>query len=310
MRIGLALGGGGLTGGAFHAGVLGALADSGWDARTAEVLLGTSAGAITAASLAAGMPPTDMVRRQLGEPVSPAAATLLDRLSTDARGFATSERRVRAPASPDLLRAMLRNPRQAHPGKLAAAALPIGRVSADSIARGMDELCGGRWPSDQLRVTALRLRDGETVVFGRPGAVRPTVGQAVAASCAIPGYFTPVTIADERYADGGTTSACNADKLLPESLDMVIVSAPMAIHSGVRLAPDALWRRVIRRQVDGEIARLRATGTAVFLFAPTADVAAAMGPNPMAAGKERSVTQAAYRAACTRINADSRLRHL
>jgi NTE family protein len=310
MRIGLVLGGGGLTGGAFHAGVLGALADAGWDARTADVLLGTSAGAITATSLAAGMPPADMVRRHLGEPLSPAATAMLARVSPGARGFAASDQPVRAPASPALLGALLRNPRQAHPGKLAAAALPVGRVPTDAIAGGMDQLCQGKWPSDRLRITALRLRDGATVVFGRPGVSRPTVGSAVAASCAIPGYFAPVTIGGERYVDGGTTSACNAEAVLPEDLDAVIISAPMAIHSGARLALDTPWRRALRRQVDSEISKLRGVGTQVFLFAPTADVAAVMGANPMAAGREPAVARAAYRAAAERLNADPRLRDL
>ncbi|MBJ7282394.1 MAG: hypothetical protein JHD40_04705, partial [Acidimicrobiia bacterium] len=45
-RIGLVLGAGGLTGQAFHAGVLAGLADGiGWDARSAELVVGTSAGA-------------------------------------------------------------------------------------------------------------------------------------------------------------------------------------------------------------------------------------------------------------------------
>jgi NTE family protein len=54
------LGAGGLTGTAFHAGVLTALAeDAGWDARDAEVIVGTSAGSIGAALMRAGFPPRD-----------------------------------------------------------------------------------------------------------------------------------------------------------------------------------------------------------------------------------------------------------
>ncbi len=60
-RVGLVLGAGGVTGGAFHAGVLSALAEvMGWDARTAEIVVGTSAGSVTGAVLRAGLPPTDL----------------------------------------------------------------------------------------------------------------------------------------------------------------------------------------------------------------------------------------------------------
>lgn len=311
MRIGLVLGGGGLTGGAFHAGVVAALATTaGWDARTADVLLGTSVGSITATSLAAGMPPTDLAARHLGEPLSATGVSLLARVSPGARDFAARGAASRTPASPDLLRAMARDPLAAHPGKVVAAALPQGRVSTEPIARGMAELCGDTWPSAGLRITAFRLTDGVTAVFGRPGSAPPPVGAAVAASCAIPGYFAPVEIEGERYADGGTTSACNADAVLHEQLDAVIISAPMAIHAGVTLAPDVPWRRVMRRQVDREIDRLRTAGIKVFLFAPTKPEIAAMGPNPMAPGRESAVTRAALDSASARIAADPMLSSL
>src|SRR5258708_5386455 len=66
-RIGLVLGAGGAVGGAFHAGVLSTLADElGWDARTAEVVVGTSAGSATGAILRAGLSPDDLARRARG----------------------------------------------------------------------------------------------------------------------------------------------------------------------------------------------------------------------------------------------------
>ena len=53
--IGLVLGAGGLHAAAHHAGTLAALAEAtGWDPRTADVVVGTSAGATTAVSLRAG----------------------------------------------------------------------------------------------------------------------------------------------------------------------------------------------------------------------------------------------------------------
>ena len=310
MRIGLVLGGGGLTGGAYHSGVLAALADVGWDARKASILQGTSIGAITATSLAAGMPPTDMYHRHMGEPLSAEATALLSRISTrtqDSNSTITSSLR---PASPELLGAMVRNPADIHPGKLAAAILPAGRMSTESIAASMDQICGGVWPSSRLRITAVRLRDGATVVFGRPGTPAPPIGAAVAASCAIPGYFAPVTINDQKYIDGGTTSVCNADAVMHDHLDVAIISAPMAIHSGPHLAADTPWRRAVRAQVDREITKLRAAGVQVFLFAPTSSDIDAMGPNPMAAGRESAVARAAFESAVARIAADSRLRQL
>ena len=66
-RIGLVLGAGGVAGGAFHAGVLAALEEAtGWDPRTAAVVVGTSAGSITGATLRAGLPASGPARPRDG----------------------------------------------------------------------------------------------------------------------------------------------------------------------------------------------------------------------------------------------------
>jgi NTE family protein len=312
MRIGLVLGGGGLTGGAFHAGVLSALAEAAqWDARGADIIVGTSAGSITATSLRVGISPADLLRRQLGESLSLEAVKLLARMKGGARDFPRTQGRFR-PAAPDLLRVFARSPRSANPGKLAAAALPEGRMSTEGIAQNMSALCLGKWPQPAPWITALRLTDGELVVFGRDlsEAARVPIGSAIAASCAIPGYFAPVAIDGARYVDGGAASACNADVLVDEDVDAVIISAPMAIHSGRRWAADTPIRRVLRRQVDKEIATLRSAGKQVFLFAPTEQDAAAMGANPMSGGKEAAVARSAHSSATVRIKTDRRLRLL
>src|SRR5436305_3173470 len=50
-KIGLVLGADGLTGDAFHRGLLRALSDRGYDARSADVIVGTSAGSMVGAFL-------------------------------------------------------------------------------------------------------------------------------------------------------------------------------------------------------------------------------------------------------------------
>jgi len=51
VRVGIVLGAGGVTGDAFHRGVLRAVRDAGYDARDAEVIVGTSAGSMVGAFL-------------------------------------------------------------------------------------------------------------------------------------------------------------------------------------------------------------------------------------------------------------------
>src|SRR4051794_18162851 len=72
-RIGLVLGAGGLTGDAFHRGVLRALADRGYDARAADLVVGTSAGSMVGAFL---RKPDAVSPRQMRRPSPSATATV------------------------------------------------------------------------------------------------------------------------------------------------------------------------------------------------------------------------------------------
>ena len=83
-RIGLVLGAGGVAGGAFHAGVLAALADStGWDPRKAAIVVGTSAGSISGTSLRAGLPAPDLLARAQDRPLSAEGQRVLSQAGAD-----------------------------------------------------------------------------------------------------------------------------------------------------------------------------------------------------------------------------------
>src|SRR5712664_2987388 len=70
-RIGLVLGAGGAVGHAFHVGVLAAVAEvTGWDARDAEVIVGTSAGSVVGALLRAGLSAPDLAARSTEDALS------------------------------------------------------------------------------------------------------------------------------------------------------------------------------------------------------------------------------------------------
>src|SRR5690348_3959752 len=67
-RIALVLGAGGPVGHAFHAGALSALEHAlGWDARSADLVVGTSAGAQVGGLLRAGLHGADLSARVRGE---------------------------------------------------------------------------------------------------------------------------------------------------------------------------------------------------------------------------------------------------
>lgn len=284
-RVGLVLGAGGVAGGAFHAGVLAALEEAtGWDPRLASVVVGTSAGSITGASLRAGLPTADLLARAQDRPLSAEGQRVLRRVGPVGRPSPlrpTRQARPPAQLAATLARAA-RRPFAARPWSLLAALLPEGSVSTDMISEGIGGLFPDAWPAAPLWVCAVRLADGRRVVFGRDGA-RPPVPDAVAASCAIPGFFRPVVIDGEPYIDGGVHSPTNADLVVDAgSLDLVVVSSPMSRQGRrPRLVADQAVRAWSGALLDAEVLRLRRRRVPVIAFQPDEDVLAEMGLNAM-----------------------------
>ena len=288
-RIGLVLGGGGLTGTAFHAGLLAALHDrTGWDARTAEVVVGTSAGATSAALLRAGFPPADFVARMTGSPLSAAGTDILGGLGP-LRQPDWSGRRARRPAAPALVPSILRRPWRYRPGVVAAALLPEGTLAVDAGVSWIGDLFGS-WPEQPTWITAVRLEDGARVVFGRDAAT--SVRDAVMASCAIPGYFAPVVIDGQRHVDGGMWSIHNLDLVAGLGLDLVIVSAPMSSADRRAIERGTVLRAPVRLRLDREIARVQESGTAVVVVQPDAALREVMGSSTMSLSRRAPVALA------------------
>jgi NTE family protein len=305
------LGAGGVAGSAFHAGVLAAIEEAtGWDPRSAAVVVGTSAGSITGTSLRAGLSAPDLLARAQNRPMSAAGIRLMSRVGPPPPPPALrAAGRPRRPAdiAARLARAAVR-PLEARPLALFAGLLPEGTVGTDLIAAGIAGLALGSWPGQPLWVCAVRERDGRSVVFGRD--CRPPLPDAVAASCAIPGFFRPVRIDGESFVDGGAHSPTNADVLADAGLDLVLVSSPMSlVGPRLRLAMDQPVRRWSRLVLEAEAQRLRRRGMHVLAFQPTGADAAVIGPNPMDPDRRAAVARQARESTLTRLaRADTRAR--
>jgi NTE family protein len=185
---------------------------------------------------------------------------------------------------------------------LAAAALPAGRVPTDVVTARLRSIVAETWPDDPLWITAVRLDSGRRVVFGRDADVSTDVATAVAASCAIPGFFEPVSIGGRRYVDGGAHSPTNADLLAPPDLhlDLVVVSSPMSVV-GRPLRADLAARRLARFYLGREATAMRRRGTPVLVFQPTSADVAVMGYNAMDGRRAARVARQAFESATRRI---------
>jgi NTE family protein len=304
-RVGLVLGAGGVAGGAWHAGALAAITEAtGWDPRSAVRIVGTSAGSISGAALRAGLGAEDQWRLAVGDRLSAAGASVHGRIRTAEAAVGRLRPPRPAPANPALVLAMAR--RVPRPGIALAGLLPEGAMSTTGISQRIDELVGTKWPEGRLAVVAVDLSSGTRAVFQGDGddPVRATVGQAVAASCAVPAFFAPVAIADRRYVDGGVHSPTNADLLAGDGLDAVLVSAPMAGRwRSLRPHPQSLSRTAARVTLDREVGAIRRAGTPVLVLQPGPDDTPLMDGRSMDPGSREPVARRARQSVASHLAA-------
>lgn len=217
-RRALVLGGGGVTGIAWETGLLAGLAEAGIDLTAADLVVGTSAGSVVGAQILSGPTIEDLYAAQLTDPTGELAtrmgATAMLRFIAAAL-WPGDEQRARA--------------------RLGRAALKA-RTVPEAERRAVIErrLPSASWPERSLLITSVDAETGELRVFDRDSGV--PLPEAVAASCAVPLVWPPITVGGRSYIDGGVRSAANAD--LATGCDRVVVLAPItyALRRGSRIS--------------------------------------------------------------------------
>jgi NTE family protein len=305
VRVGLVLGAGGVLGGAWLTGGLDALAEeTGWDPAEADYVVGTSAGSMIGALCACGVPPWFMVAHSRGEVFEGVVDARGEPASHADRAGGAVYRLERAlprigPGSWPLAFRTLLQPMRYTPAAVATGWIPRGLISTaplrDQIRRVVPESWG---PHPNLWVMACDYATGRRIAFGRPASPHAELADAVAASCAIPGFYYPVDIAGRRYVDGGIYSTSNLDVLRDEELDLVICLNPTStLHPLRTLNPRDLanlaFKRASGRRLGSEAKKLRERGTEVVLVQPLKEDLEVMGPNLMNTKRRNVVIETA-----------------
>jgi len=284
MRLGLVLGGGGLVGLGYHAGVMKALDEFGADVASADVIIGTSAGSVIASYLASGWAPSDFYdyahglhpnsladeaeqRDEVRRIFTPLYRSQSERIRrgiggifalASSRGYWNVASRGRDPLS--ALQKMF----------------PSGMYSTEETRERLwNDLGTADWPRDALYICAVDMFTGELVPFGHPDAPEAPLPDAVLASTAIPGVFPPVRIGDRLYVDGGAASATSLDLATDEGCDAILCIAPLGYkNDGVasprdpRMFGPVLMRSFFARALRKEVNTARAKGIDVFVIRP------------------------------------------
>jgi NTE family protein len=314
MKVGLVLGAGGIQGGAWLTGGLDALAEeTGWDPASADYVVGTSAGAMMGSLCASGVPPWFMVAHSRGE-VFEGVVDAEGRPAAEAdRDGGARFRLERAlpsigPGSWRLALRTLANPRRYTPAAVFTGWLPRGFMSTESLKDTIRRVVPDGWsPHPNLWVVACDYETGRRIPFGRADAPPADLADAVAASCAIPAFYHPVTIGGRRYVDGGIYSTSNLDLLRHEGLDLAICLNPTSTLHPVRAAINPReWFNLAMRNASGrrlgsEAKKLRAAGTEVVLVQPTDQDLEAMGPNLMSPKNRNPVIEVARRTVAAQL---------
>lgn len=294
----LVLAAGGILGEAWMSGVLAGIEDAtDLDFRDLESYVGTSAGSIVAARLAAGKRPrrpsgsraSDLARDAPAGDASAPDAGPFGALGGAARTGARLATWASTPFVPPLLALGARPAARAR-------ALALGRVPSRGENLGMlhEEVRSLRARFDgRLRVCAVDRATGRRVAFGRPGAPRATVADAVVASCSIPWVFRPQTIGGRAYVDGGVWSLTNLD-IAPAWRETEV----LCLHPGggaVQLGTTAgAARAAANAAVELEALALRARGVKVRVVGPDRTAAGLIGLRFMDPGPARAVHEAGY----------------
>jgi NTE family protein len=305
-RVGLVLGAGGVVGQAYHSGVLAVLQhDFGFDARTADVVVGTSAGSITGALLRLGVSAEDLAAWTVKAPLSGDQDVLRHMADTPVPELApfnplhVLRRPLRLPGRHMVQRALTR-PWLFRPLAAGMALVAPGRHDIVEQLGALRELEGPGWPQPPLWICAVHRRDGRRVVFGRPGTPEAPIHLAVAASCAVPGYFAPVDIDGHAYVDGGVHSPTNAAILRNQGLDLVVIVSPMSGPAGSLPDVYAASRRHSARLLRREVRALEGAGVRTVVFAPGAAEQRVMGNDMMSRRRLNEVVQGSFFAAGAR----------
>jgi NTE family protein len=251
MSFALVLSGGGTSGVAWEIGVLKGLRDAGADLTGADLIVGTSAGAIVGANIALGRDLEELFAEQLLPPETTASTRDVTALMRARAALERGGDTPRAGLDPAMLVKLgelaIRAPTEPEESRLATVRSYLPPVPT--------------WPERDFLITALDIATGTLVIWNKD--TEASLLEAVASSCAAPMIAPPTTIGAHRYMDAGPRSGTSAQLAAKHSLVVVL-----AVARPGPLGP-----------LDSEITDLRAGGSRVELIVPDVAAGAAIFPN-------------------------------
>jgi NTE family protein len=294
------LGGGGVLGAAWMTGALASLQDRlPWALGEAEIIVGTSAGAVLAAALRCHATMDEIVAWQYGR----ATGSFSESVALAALEGPLPPLPHLWPGSLPLAAAALLQPHLVPPLVGASGWLPHGRGQHHAVRSLVSALHGRsasgppHWVGGHTWIAAVDYDSGQRVLFGRHDAPHAELPDAVVASCSIPGWYAPVVIGGRRYVDGGVRSPTSLDVLGDTDVPEIYLLAPLAstepdhpLQPHLRI--ERRFRQLFTRALLRQARRLGAQGKRVTVLTPGPEDLAAIGANIMDGRRRTAVLDA------------------
>jgi NTE family protein len=244
-KIGLAIAGGGPIGGMYELGALRAMdhAIEGLDLTRLDAYVGVSSGAFLAAGLANRLSTEEICRIF----ITGDSAEIKFRPEIFLQP-AFTEYLKRAASVPAIFfewwRDVLTDPNRSHLSDVISrfsSAIPTGLFNNQEIETFLRGIFTSRGRSNDFRhlerklnVVAVDLDSGEAIRFGGPGWDDVPISQAVQASAALPGLYSPVDIRGRHFVDGALRRTMHASVVLDQGIDLLIGINPFVPFNASR----------------------------------------------------------------------------
>ena len=212
MKKALILGGGGAVGNAWETAILTTLIEHGVTLADVDIVVGTSAGSIVGSKLASNM---ELAGKDHSNTFPyPSNGPDIESLMAVFKLWTSVDSMDRETAK-----------------QIAQIASNANTISEQEWIALVAHSISDEWPEKDLRICTVNATNGSFEVFTKDNGV--SLRQVIASSCAIPGMFPLIKVADSQYMDGGVNSGTNAHVVIEDQLDIALIIAPICKDTAI-----------------------------------------------------------------------------
>jgi NTE family protein len=298
VRTAIVLGAGGTVGIAYHAGVAKALADAGLDPAGADLVVGTSAGAIVGSIVRVGHDLDDvwaLAHADENPFVEDQPFFRPDVVFSQGWRTPVGLARRMVGSAYVLQRSVVRWPVMNPPRSMQR----FYRAGLGSVTEQRAEFAnwaGEEWPEEHLALCTFDIVTGRRVVLGAPSPSRPALPDAMRAASAVPLLYPPVRLGRRLLIDGAVSSSTNVDVAVAAGAELIVVAAPQSYEPDD--APPLHLRaakELFHRRLECELRAARESGATVLVVRPDAEESHLHGLNLLRGDGHSEVAEMSHR---------------